>query len=264
MSIEEIISKYREDINNELKYRWNNWDIDLSEKEKYEAIGGLLCRQVTIMLYFSQAPAMWNPDLAPILLRTMIDNLINLSWICEDPLDRSRKYIHFGLGVEKLNTENRIKQLKEDNLNPNPNDDPYVLWSKEWIDSQRYSFLTEIDFGSWSGISTRKMAEESGNIGLYNYTYQVYSSVAHNHWNHIGKFCMKQSDNPLHMLLHYPTIREYENSFEFLDMGANYLDRAFKRVDELFPITNIPKSSYEILLENIKMHLNLNNESNDR
>ncbi|MFZ1424805.1 MAG: DUF5677 domain-containing protein [Saprospiraceae bacterium] len=250
MSIEEILLKYREDITHELKYRWNNWDIDLSEKEKFEVISGLLCRQVTVMIHFSLSPSIWNPDLAPIILRTLIDNLINLSWICDDPLDRSRKFIYYGLGVEKLNTENRIKQMQEDNMDPN--EDPYIEWSKSWIDSQRYSFLTEIDFGSWSGLSTRKMAEESDNIGLYNYTYQVFSSVAHNHWNHIGKFCMKQSDNPLHMLLHIPTLRDYEHLVHFLEMGANYLDRAFKRVDKLFQINNIPNSAYDLFLANIR------------
>jgi hypothetical protein len=40
--------------------------------------------------------------MAPIILRAMVDLYITLSWIFKDPLERSKKYIAYGLGQEKL------------------------------------------------------------------------------------------------------------------------------------------------------------------
>jgi len=246
-SIQEILEEYRVNIENELKKRWNSWDIDISQKQIYEVIGGLVTRQVIIMKHFSLSPNMWNPDLGPIILRTLIDNFFTLAWICDDPLDRSQKYIYHGLGADKLNMANRAKQMKEEGNDPDK--DPLIKMSNAWAESQRYRFLTEVNFGSWSGLSTRQMAEQSGNIGLYNYSFQPFSSVAHNMWNHIGQLCMRQSSNPLHQLLHIPDAKKYPPMPFVLDIGANYLDRSFQRIDKLFPTGEAIVSSYETLLE---------------
>lgn len=238
-----ILNNYSVILEDELKHRWNNWEIDITKKEIYEVVAGLLTRQIIIMKHLIKSPFMWNPDLGPIILRSLVDNFFNLSWICDDPLDRSRKYIYHGLGVDKLNMENRKKQLEEDG--ENHVDDPLVKLSDAWAESQRYRFLTEVDFGSWSGISTRKMAEDSGNLGLYNYIFQPFSSVAHNMWNHIGKYCMKQSSNPFHQLIHIPEIKEYPPMLFVLEIAANYLSRSFERVDKLFPLPEEIRSGYE-------------------
>lgn len=243
--LNKIITNYQSNIKDELITRWNDWEIDINEKEVYEVLGGLLCRQVIIMTHFCESPSMWNPDLAPIIHRTQIDNFINISWIIMEPLERCQKYIYHGLGVEKLNIEARKKQMDAEGLDHT--DDPMIEWSRAWADSQRYSFLTEVNFGNWSGISTRKMADESGNIGLYNYSFQPFSTVAHNQWNHIGKMCMKQSSNPLHKLLHTPVIHKYPPGISMVDIGAKYLDRAFKKVDELFPPSKEIQSSWDAL-----------------
>lgn len=249
-TLETVIEEYRNNISVELKERWNSWNIEINSKEIYEVNGGLLCRQVILMRHFAIARAAWNSDLAPIFHRTQIDNFISLSWILLDPLERAKKYIYHGLGVEKLNINARKEQLKLDGYEDN--NDPLIEYSQAWLSSQRYDFLTEVNFGSWSGISTKKMAEESNNIQLYNYSYQPFSSTSHNMWNHIGKMCMRQSENPLHKLLHIPTIVDYEPDLWSLELGAKYLDRSFKCVDNFFPLLSNIKSSYETLIKELE------------
>jgi hypothetical protein len=57
-------------------------------------------------------------DIAPIILRCMADNYINFSWIAQSPEDRSRKFILHGLGLEKLNLEQRKQQVAKEGIDP--------------------------------------------------------------------------------------------------------------------------------------------------
>lgn len=97
-----VISRYTEKINQEMRERWNSWQIDLTKKELTEVIFGLISRQVTIIAQYASAPTFWNGDLAPIILRCLVDNYINFAWILKAPEDRTKQFIMHGLGQAKL------------------------------------------------------------------------------------------------------------------------------------------------------------------
>ena len=78
-TLENIISEYVELLQNELAVRWDNWKIDLVNRERYEVVGGLLARQVTLATQLAIAPSTWNGHFAPIIFRTMIDTHITLA-----------------------------------------------------------------------------------------------------------------------------------------------------------------------------------------
>jgi len=156
---QEIIRNYVQMVEKELSQRWENWALDFSEQEKYEVIGGLLARQVSLATELAMSPSIWNENIAPLILRSMVDNFINIAWIFGDALEKSRKYILYGLGQEKLQLEHLKVQIK--NAGQNPDEVEEVKVREKWINSQRYTFLTEVTIGSWSGIDTRKMAEEA-------------------------------------------------------------------------------------------------------
>ena len=117
----------------------------LMTSEMNEAIGALLARMVTLATEIATSPQTWNEHIAPVLLRSMVDAYITLAWIFNDPLDRSRKFILYGLGQAKLGMEHRKVQLEADGIDPN--NDLIIKATESWINSQRYTFLTEID--SW-------------------------------------------------------------------------------------------------------------------
>ena len=89
----------------------------------------------------------------------MADVYITAAWIMKNPVDRSRMFIHFGLGQAKLQLEHRKADLAARDAESGEED--YLKALEAWINRQRFTFLTDVNVGSWSGISTRQMAEES-------------------------------------------------------------------------------------------------------
>src|SRR5690606_9168413 len=109
LNVTVAIELYVENIYAELKERWNNWEIDLTQKELNEVVGGIMSRQVAIMTNFAASPNMWNGEVAPLILRSMADNYINLASILKDPLKRSQQFTLHGLGQANLILEHRAK-----------------------------------------------------------------------------------------------------------------------------------------------------------
>ena len=245
-----VLQKYVQEVEKELDTRWESWSIDLSQAEKHEVIGALLARMVTLATELAVSPQIWNEHIAPVLLRTMVDAYITLAWIFNDPLERSRKFLLYGLGQAKLSNEHRKAQLQADGIDPQ--NDPVVKATEGWINSQRYLFLTEVNLGNWAGIDTRKMAEEAGCIDLYNYVYTPFSAATHNMWHHIGRYNLKGCLNPLHGLHYVPVDYQLPSHTSYLRLAAKYTDKAFRLFNEKTGIKPMSPTSYEILLAELK------------
>ena len=246
-SLQEIISTYVEMAEEELNTRWKNWCLDLSKQEMFEVLGGLMARQVALATELVMSPNIWNEHIAPIILRSMVDNLINFAWIFEDPLDRSRKYILYGLGQEKLQLEHLKNQIKANG--EDPENFPQVEAKENWINAQRYTFLTEVTIGSWSGIDVRKMAEEANCLEIYNYTYQPLSSATHNVWNYVGKFNLKICQNPLHKYHFIPYIPYLKPNLDLLFEASGLVERTFALFDEKTNNSQTPPSAHEEIIK---------------
>ncbi len=229
-ALEKVIGAYQEQVEREFLARWNGWTKGAATTEVHEVVGALLARQATFATQFAEAPSAWNGHMAPLVLRGMVDVHITLAWILKDPLDRARKFIAYGLGQEKLALEHLKAAVKE--RGKDPDKDPGIRAHEGWINSQRFTFLTEVNIGSWSGIDARKMAEEAGCLELYRRAYLPYSSATHSMWNHIAKYNLRHCENPLHRYHRVPSSPPMSFEFEYIHGAANYLERTFKLFDE--------------------------------
>jgi hypothetical protein len=226
------IEKYLVRIEEELMKRWNSWEKDITISEQYEVIGAIMARQVSIVINFANNSSIWNGHIAPLIMRSLIDNYINFAWILIDPLERSRQFIYYGLGQEKLMLEHYKKQFEGEAV---PDDIQAVIDSIEsWINSQRYSFLTDVSFKSWSDRNIRQMAEEIGCQDLYIFPYQQFSSVVHNMWNHVGRYNSRQSENPMHKFMRMPGILKDPPDMYYLDLAVKYISKMFDGFDRKF------------------------------
>jgi len=181
----------------------------------------------------------------------MVDVYITFAWILEDPLDRSRKFILHGLGQEKLYIENLKADFEasgEDTENH-----PAIQMMTEWVNSQRFTFLTDVNVGSWSGLSTRSMAQEAGCMDLYRFAYMPFSSAAHSMWNHVAKYNLEICENPLHRLHRVPVDSIFPIDPDYLYRAAKYLEKTFKAFDEKFEITIDSNSSFDLLLDMLNL-----------
>jgi hypothetical protein len=144
--VEQLIGAFVKQARLELQERWGNWPIDISKNEMHEVVGALLARQVTLARQIAECPSIWNGHIAPIILRAMADVYISLAWVLNEPLERSQKFIFYGLGQDKLQLEHRKAEIGE--RLPTPQEKMLIEASEAWINSQRFTFLTEVNIGS--------------------------------------------------------------------------------------------------------------------
>jgi Family of unknown function (DUF5677) len=244
-----LIENYTAALRAELAERWKNWTVDLTQNEVFEVIGGLLARQVTLATQLAGSPDIWNAHAAPLILRSMIDVYINLAWIFLDPLDRSRKFILHGLGQEKLDIEHRKKLIVD--AGRQTDDDPVIRHKEEWLASQRFAFLTEVNVGAWSGIDTRKMAEEAGCLDFYRYAYTSLSAGTHSMWHHISRWNLTPCRNPLHRYHSVPDDPILNPDFEYLYLAAQYAAKTFDLFDEKSGVKVDIQSAFNLLHESV-------------
>ena len=74
-------------------------------KEVNEVVGGLLSRQLSLATTLAKSLQVPNMHVLPIVLRCMADVYITFCWIVKDVKPRSRQFIEYGLGQEKLAIE---------------------------------------------------------------------------------------------------------------------------------------------------------------
>ncbi len=208
----------------------------LSEEE-HTVINGLLARQATLAIGVAENIDVWNWHIGPLYLRAMTDCYITLAWILGDTLERSRLYILYGLGREKLWMEHYKEILSE--IEDPVEKETYkqmLAASKAWVDSQSFLFFVTVDYGNWSGKTIRQMAEEAGCLDLYNFAYQPYSFSAHSTWNHIGKFNAIPSISPLHKNMRLPNIPAYGGEPSIVSNAAKYLEKSARAVMDSYSL----------------------------
>ena len=228
-----FVEGYTANVVNGFEERWSQVTPEIFAKHIHECIGGLLARQATLSIELANSPSIWNGHIAPLILRCMTDAYITLAWILGDAPDRSAKYIHYGLGQEKLFVE-----YLEEELHDNP--DGYdaeavremIRMRKSWLNSQIAEWATEVNIGSWSGISTREMAKEIGRESIYKFAYVPFSGPAHNMWQHVGIYNMKLCTNPLHKHHLVPMLPKSKLHPDFMYNSAKYLSLTYELIDD--------------------------------
>jgi hypothetical protein len=230
--LDEFVTKYISNVRSGFETRWNGFNPEIYDKHVHECVGGLLARQATLSIELAKAPSTWNGHVAPLFLRSMADALIMLSWLFGDLNGRSIKYIHYGLGQEKLSIEYLEEQISE---STDPDDiaelKEMVKFKKAWLNSQRAEWATEVNVGSWSGSDVRRMAKEVGRESLYKFSYVPFSGVVHNTWQHVGVYQMRICGNPLHKYHAVPTIWDAPLDPDYLLRSARYVSQSYQECD---------------------------------
>ena len=228
--VRKALAKYEHAVRLDVQARWDSWELDLSKNEFHEVIAALLARQASMAVYFARSPESWTPIVGPILMRTMTDTYITLAWILKDPMDRSRKFIHYGLGQEKLQVEHM--RAAEKAAGRDPDEHEGIRFSEMWVDSQQYRFLTEVNVGSWSEKTTRQMASEADCLDLHRHAYVPESSVAHSMWNSVGRVNLRMCANPLHRYHKVPLVPRFSPWPPMFGLAVERFDETLDLLDE--------------------------------
>lgn len=230
---EHFISGYCDNVKAGLRQRWDKYKPEIYNNEISEAIGGLAARQATLAIEIARNPGIWNGHIAPLILRCMTDTHITLAWILGAPLERSKEYIRFGLGQEKLfieYLENEADQAPAGELDERIEE--MIKTRKDWLNSQLMEWAIEVNVGSWSGKSTRDMATEAGCEGLYKFAYVPFSGPTHSMWQHVGIYNVVPCENPLHKNHGIPVVPKLKIDPDYLYRSAKYISRTYELVSE--------------------------------
>jgi hypothetical protein len=232
--LERFVFAYRNAVRADLRLRLANWPLDLNAVEAFEVVTALLCRQSTLAMEMASSPGVWTPHIAPILLRAIADVFISLAWILKDPGPRACRFVEDGQGAIKLQIAHQKRALE---AATDPHDAEQLrqmteLWS-EWLATQRMEAFVEVNLGSWSGLNTRKMAEEAGFTDFYNYVYQPFSGVTHSNWAHVSMFNSVHCQNPAHRLHRGAAIIPADADLQWLYLASKYLSKTFAHFDEV-------------------------------
>lgn len=215
----------------DLRLRQANWGTDLSATQQQEVILALLARQATLTLEVACSPSLWNPNVGPVLLRAMADCHITLIWLLGNVVPRTELYVKDGLSAVKLEIAHRREQLKTCVEEEARIHNRIIENLEGWLDAQQFEFLTEVNLGSWSGKSTRQMAEEAGCIDFYNYVFQPFSTAVHSTWAHVGRLNVEICLNPAHNCHFLPIVRRYEPDPYWGHLAVKYFAKSLRAFD---------------------------------
>lgn len=227
-----FVLAFEQKVRAELKKRCEAFKPDFKQPEAFTAISALLCRQATLAIEMSSAPQLWNGHSAPLFLRAMTDVHITASWIMLEPATRSKQYIEHGLGQGVLSVEHRKASIERAHDDDKQDIENAIKAEEAWINIQKWNFLVDVNVGSWSGKTTRVMAEEAGCIDFYNYVYTPFSQCAHSTWYHVGRYNSSPSESALTTPIWMPKIADSNPDVRDLSLAAKYVDKTFNFFDE--------------------------------
>jgi len=248
--LSDFANGYEKIVRDGFDARWGQIKPEIYDKHIHESIGALLSRQAILSIEMAVAPSTWNGHVASLFLRCMVEAYITLAWILADPESRSKQYIEYGLGQEKLYIEFMKEALDEE---PDAYDSDTIREMiearKSWLNSQLAEWATEVNVGSWSGMSAREMAKEIGRESIYKHAYVPFSGAVHNMWQHVGIYNVKACSNPLHKWHVVPEVRRSHMHPDFMYRSSKYISITFDLFDEKMGIECDQQSPEEFLLE---------------
>jgi hypothetical protein len=242
--IEGFIAVYSHLAQKDFRARQQALKLDLNNAQGQQVVLALLARQATLAIEIISSPGTWNPNVAPILLRAMADVHITLVWLLGDISKRVPMYVDDGMGAIKLEIAHRKAEAEASPLDVREESAAYTKYLEDWLESQRLEFLTEVNLGSWSGKSTRVMAEEIGCTDFYNYVFQPFSGAVHSYWSHVGRINVEYCMNPAHNMHFLPTIPQFTSDPHWCRMAAKYLNKTLDAFDTFIGRDDLPSEAY--------------------
>ena len=174
--------------------------------------------------------------------------IISLSWILSEPSSRAKRFVEDGLGAIKLQLAHRERELQS-LVDPKERAiaEQMISIHKSWLDAQRMEQLVAVNLGSWSGMSARRMAEETGDLDFYNYVYQPFSSCVHSDWSHISMFNAAYCENPAHGWHRSPALIDIDPDAFWLHLAAKYFSKTLDQFDRATGLRNLPDEAFRIM-----------------
>jgi hypothetical protein len=174
--------------------------LDTHETTADEIKLGLASRQFRLLRRLIADPSLWNNEMAPHMLRSMIDVRIILAWLIkQDDLQLFERFKAYGQGKRKLFKLKLEDLMESEKVSFDEDDRAFLDRMREKVNQDTMEEFQTIDLGgSFSGKNIREMAKETDLADLYSLNYQPLSTEAHGEWGSLLDFDLRHCGNPLH------------------------------------------------------------------
>jgi len=193
--------------------------LDTHESTTDEVKLGLASRQFRLLRRLVADPWLWTNEMAPHVLRSMIDLRIVVAWLIkQNDTDQFERFKVYGMGKRKLFKLKLEDLMESEDASFGEDDRAFVDRLREQVNQDTMEEFQEIDLGgSFSGKNIREMAAEADLADLYSLSYQPQSTEAHGEWGSLIDFDLRQCGNPLHK---YHRIGRFDTSAtEYIHVG---------------------------------------------
>jgi hypothetical protein len=205
--------------------------VDLHSPARHEVVCGLVSRAARSVLATLRAPHLWSGEHGMSALRVLSETTIVLTWMSKQDSSVYERFQDYGRGKAKL-----MKQHMETLAGSFPGNPPALLteairhienslggdWGQEF---------QEVNLEpTFSGLTVRQMAVDSGLEDEYRHIYQSSSGASHGEWWAIEDYAMQRCMNPLHLFHRIPS---FDPDFPSTAGFAEFLARRLSDLIEL-------------------------------
>jgi hypothetical protein len=225
-------------LGNDLRQQQSEAVLDTFDATPDEVKLGLASRAFRLLRNFLMTPPWWTNEMAPHLIRSLIDERIVVAWLLKrDDPKLYRAFKDYGAGKRKLHKLKLEELMDTGEAEIEHREDVRELHKRleaEVNEDTMEEFL-KIDLGgSFSGKNIREMAIETDLADLYSLSYQPLSTESHGEWGSLLMFDLHHCGNPLHLYHRLGNFDIDDESYIHLGWARTATDLAEDIITELF------------------------------
>ncbi|MFE1664553.1 DUF5677 domain-containing protein [Microbacterium sp. P02] len=168
----------------------------LRDPSELEVHSGLVARAGRDVIAALGTPELWSVEQGGHVVRALVEARVYLEWMSQQPKSVYKAFKDYGAGKAKLYSR-ILDEIPEEARQKDFVDAVEQLKKLSYNDDIFDSRVVDTR-DTFSGLSLRAMAEESGLLDFYRQAYSLASGVAHGEWWSLENHAMERCLNVLH------------------------------------------------------------------
>lgn len=215
---------------------------DIYDPARFEVLSGMTFRSIRYAKNLAELPPLWASHLGLILVRVLLEALIDIRWLRDVARGDVAVYERFqshGRGKLKLYTTHWADLLTKHD-DPPEDLERFVEALVAEVNQDTMEMFQDIDFGTFEKTSYRDRAHRVGMEDEYRLHYSLASAAMHGEWHMLDRYFLTRCLNPLHRYHRTPDFDESEFwTLGIVEMAIDLASQACDEFESEFPASLI-------------------------
>ena len=232
-------------LGEELRALQTEAELNTFDAEADEVKLGMASRAFRLLRNFLMTPLWWTNEMAPHLIRSMVDERIVVAWLLKQAdAELYMKFKEYGRGKRKL-FKLKLEELMDSDRSAADEDAEQLHARLEAeVNQDTMEEFLAIDLGgTFSGKNIREMAKETDLADLYSLSYQPLSAESHGEWGSLVMFDLEHCTNPLHLYHRLGCFDTNEHSYVHLGWTHTAIHLTEDVITEIFSSLDLDAGS---------------------